>query len=499
MSIRRKAALALTIAMTAGTAMTASAGAAVIAQNGFTSAGDGYSFQNYGPQDAAGGPIADLGPVQMKKLFGSRVCANGRDGACVLTPEAETWMESTNASMAGGHCFGLATTAQLWFQGEGKPPAPDPFGSATVPGLQLPGNVPLQRHIAYAWTLQTLPTVSSAEGVKTPNDVIRELRTALDPGVARYVLTIFDNGEGHAITPIAVENAGGGTRRIAVYDNNWPGQTRFVEVDTKADTWSYQLAPNLTWQGTAESQSLQLVDPRPGLGHQPCFICPASGTARTPGKTVELRVTADPRSGRHGSLTVSDGSGRSSGCGPKGCVNEIPGAELRQVASAAPPWKTAAPPVLTLPTRSAYSVALGATSKEGQVAEGVNVIGRGFSVGATDVKIRKGERDRIKIRRDVAGVTYKNDSRGTEAPTLELTSSNNTGPSVKIEVEPAGVDPKARVDVRFDPRGKLRLTNRKGERNERVKLTLIEYSAKGPQESSATLKLRRGQGRTVKF
>jgi hypothetical protein len=133
------------------------------------------------------------------------------------------------------------------------------------------------------------------------------------------------------------------------------------------------------------------------------------------------------------------------------------------------------------------------------VAEGVNVIGRGFSVGATDVKIRKGERDRIKIRRDVAGVTYKNDSRGTEAPTLELTSSNNTGPSVKIEVEPAGVDPKARVDVRFDPRGKLRLTNRKGERNERVKLTLIEYSAKGPQESSATLKLRRGQGRTVKF
>jgi hypothetical protein len=499
MSIRGRIALALAIATTAGMATAPGAGAAVLAENGFTSAGNGYSFQNFGPQDADGGPIADLGPAQMKKLFGSRVCANGGDGACVLTPEAETWMDSTNASMAGGHCFGMATTAQLWFQGQGKPPAPDVFGSPTVPGLGLPGNVPLQRHIAYAWTLQTLPAVAPAEGVRTPNDVVRELRAALEPGVARYVLTIFDDGEGHAITPIAVENTGGGMRRIAVYDNNWPGQTRYVEVDTKADTWSYGLAPNLTWQGTAQTQSLQLVDPRPGLGHQPCFICPASGKARTPGKTVELRVTADPKNGRHGSLTVTDGSGRSSGCGPSGCFNEIRGAELRRIASVAPPWKTAAPPVLTLPTRSAYSVALGATSKEGQVAEGVNVIGRGFSVGASNVQIRKGEQDRIKIRRDVAGVTYKNDARGTEAPTLELTSSNNSGPSVKIEVEPAGIDPRARVDVRFDPRGKLRLTNREGERNERVKLTFSEYSAKGQRGTTTTLKLRRGQGRTVRF
>lgn len=491
---------ATAIALLATLAMAGGATAAVVADNGFTSAADGYSFGNYTNEDAEGGPIADLGPAEMRKLFGKRVCAaRAKQTGCVLTPEAETWMEATNASMAGGHCFGLATTAQLWFQGEGKPPTPAPFGAPTVPGLELSGNTPLQRHVAYAWTLQTLPSVGPAKGVRTPTDVIKELRRSLEPGTARYVLTIFDDGGGHAITPIAVENTGDGARRIAVYDNNWPGETRYVEVDARTNTWEYELAPDLTWSGTAKSQSLRLIDPRSGLGKQKCFICPASGKARTPGETVELRVTADPRSGRHGSLMVRDSKGKRSGCGPQGCINKIRGAKLRRVTSGAPAWKTDPPPVLQLPTRKAYEVKLGATAKRGQVAEGVNVIGRGFSVGVSDVKIAKGESDRIRIGRDVSRITYRNDARGTESPTMELTSSNNSGPETKIEVEPAGINPNALVDVRFDPRGKLRLTNRKGQRVERVQITYTKYTAKGQRQQSATVKLRRGKGQTLKF
>lgn len=490
-----------TSALAAAIALSATqAQGAVLASNGFTADANGYSFQNYGDKDAEGGPIADLNSVDMRKLFGKHVCA-GKDktGACVLTPEAEAWMHATNASMAGGHCFGFATTVQLWFQNQGKPPTPEPFGSTTVPGLELPGNVPLQRHIAYAFTLQTLESVGRATSNTTPNGVFKLLKGALDPGEARYLLTIFDDDGGHAITPTAVENVGGGQRRIAVYDNNWPGQTRYVHIDAKEDTWRYQLAPNTTWSGTASTKSIQVVDPRPGLGHQPCFICPASGDSRTPGKSVELRVLADPKSGRHGSVVVTDGDGRSSGCGPKGCFNRIPGADLRRVASGAPPWKSAAPPVIELPTRNSYRVDLGSTAKKGNVAEGVSVLGRGFSVGASDVRIGKGENDVIKIRRDVRSVAYKNDARGSESPTIVLTSSNSTGPEIRFELVPDGINHGAGISARFDPRGRVRFVNHGGARVEKAMLTMTTYTKKGRHGESGELKLRRGEGTTIKF
>ena len=44
------------------------------------------------------------------------------------------------------------------------------------------------------------------------------------------------------MTPYAVDNKGGGTYQVLIYDNNWPGQTRAITFDTKADTWTYAAA-----------------------------------------------------------------------------------------------------------------------------------------------------------------------------------------------------------------------------------------------------------------
>ena len=144
---------------------------------------------------------------------------------------------------------------------------------------------------------------------------------------------------------------------------------------------------------------------------------------------------------------------------------------------------------------------LGSTSKLGQVKEGLSVVGRGFSVGAENITLRKNERDRIKIRRDVRSFAFVNDRRGTESPTLTLTTSNvEGGGDYRIELEPDGVNPSAAISVRFDPREKkLRLVNRGGARVESLDLSIVAYTPKGTVPNSGTVNVRRGTGKTIRF
>jgi hypothetical protein len=155
--------------------------------------------------------------------------------------------------------------------------------------------------------------------------------------------------------------------------------------------------------------------------------------------------------------------------------------------------------VIELPTRNSYRVDLGPTAKKGNVAEGVSVLGRGFSVGASDVRIGKGENDVIKIRRDVRSVAYRNDARGSESPAIVLTSSNSTGPEIRFELEPDGVNHGAGISARFDPRGKVRFVNHGGARVEQATLTVTTYTKKGRRAASERLRLRRGEGKAMRF
>jgi hypothetical protein len=490
--------LACGVLTCAGLLSAGGAGAAVVADNGFTATANGYSFPNYGEGDGA----TDLNARQMRRLFGRRVCsAIDENNKCTLTPEAQRWMEATNASMGGGHCFGMASTAQFFFMGIGEPPTPEPFGAPTTPELVFDGNSKLQSHIAYAWTLQLLPAVQNDARPTTPIKVVQRLRNDLKPGDARHVLTIYDQGGGHAITPTSVLNDGGGQWRIAVYDNNWPEETRYVEVDGKANTWTYELAPGHVWSGNAKTKSLGLVRPAVGLGRQPCFICPPKKGKRgaNVGKTMRLLWKADSDRGRHGALMIRDAKGNRSGCGAKGCVNRIPGVKMHQVATgAAPAWRHTPPPVFDLPTRKAYRVDIGSTGPKGRPAETVSLIGRGFSVSASGIRLRKGEVDKFLIAKRARHVRFVSGSRKSEKPTIEITSSNVAGGAdYKIEIAPAGVNTGAGIGAEFDPDDRvLRLSNHRGDRVERVKLTVTQYGHEQKQ-FDLEVKVRRGKVKRI--
>lgn len=469
--------------------------AAIVAANGFTSEGDGYSFANYGDGNR------DLGTGEMIRMFGRKVCSNGSAKGCTLTPEAQEWMEATNSDMANGHCFGFATTSQLFFEGKGPFPSPTAFGAPTTPGLSIGGNAALQRWIAYGMALQNMPAVRQATTNLTPAGIVRELERTLAPGNARHLLTIYGDDGGHAITPTAINRTGPTTARIVVYDNNWPGQTRNVHVNLRKNTWSYQLMSGMTWSGNAKTRTLQLVDPSAGLGHQPCFICAPSGKAGGPGKMLQLRLSGDPRSGRHGSMIVSDKRGNRSGFDARGTFNRIRGVRMFQPVTGPRPWRTQAPPTIELPSRNSYTVELGDTARKGNVREDVRLIGRGFSVGADRIAIKRGERDRLHIAKRARRVSFVNDARGVESPVIVMSVSNlRGGRDFEIAIKPAGINAKAAVTTRLDrKRRRVVIRNVDGSKVEKVVAEVTVYTRKGPVPVTQTKRIKRGKGWTLKL
>ena len=67
---------------------------------------------------------------------------------------------------------------------------------------------------------------------------------------------------GHEITPYAVGISGGGAIDVLVYDNNWPAETRRLHINTRNNTWNYQLEPGDVYRGNAERRRSFLRRPR---------------------------------------------------------------------------------------------------------------------------------------------------------------------------------------------------------------------------------------------
>src|SRR4051812_20286928 len=102
---------------------------------------------------------------------------------------------------------GMAVLSNLFYTGKAKPAG---FGAATVPALQIAGNEPLQREIAYWFATQATQPARSGIVAQTPSGVVNTLLTSFAAGPTdsdQYAVGIYkrDRSGGHAITPYAVE------------------------------------------------------------------------------------------------------------------------------------------------------------------------------------------------------------------------------------------------------------------------------------------------------
>jgi hypothetical protein len=399
----------------------------LIADDGFRPAADGFSFQNYG-NDAQ---PQNVTPGQVQDLFGDQVCASGSGSSCQLIPPAKVWMDNQNAAMAGGHCMGFSVAALRFYDGNRQLSS---FGSFDATGqLPIQGDTNLQSTIAEDWTFQNLPQVRDAVVTGTPSEVLDQLTTALKDKSEYYTIAIFkrDGTGGHAVTPFAVEDLGGGKENVLVYDNNFPGVTREISFDRNADTWGFTGGPNPSdtsqqYEGDASTKSLSLFPTSPGEQQQPCPFCNGQNDSSSSGSSAgsvlgaaqqynEITLNGNPDD--HAHVVLTDDQGRQTGVIDGKPVNDIPGVKV-DYNIANQDWGASPEPSYRIPVTENVTVAIDASSLSKPDTEELNLVGPGLYTLVQDIKLDPGQKDEIQFNTDGLGYVFKTDAHQAESPVL---------------------------------------------------------------------------------
>lgn len=301
-TLKKIANYSLTLACLAGINLTIAPVAKLAAQSGniiatinFDPKTDGFGFENYDNKTRQW--QSDLTAEDMVRFFGAKaVCKTGDSASnCVLNAAAGEWMLKQLQGMNGGHCEGMATAAvRLKFAKpfktiDGKASSFQPAASRAYDLKldQILGNYIAYYFITQAFNEVAAPTQETAK--KGPVSVVTTLAEAMKSGAETYTLGFYKynratgkKSEGHAITPIAVEDAGD-IYRIHVYDNNYPGETRYVNVEKEGkQTWKYVTSTNPSepaaeYTGDIDTKTLELTPT--SAREKNCYEAPFAGDA----------------------------------------------------------------------------------------------------------------------------------------------------------------------------------------------------------------------------
>lgn len=399
----------------------------LIADSGFRPEVNGFAFENYGNDVEP----ANLSTANIQALFGDQVCIGGDGDNCTLIPPARRWMDQQNERMGGGHCMGFSVAAIRMFL-DTLPEADFNGGEeASAAELEIIDNVPLQRSIAEHWVYQDLPTIRRATFTGTPSEIVDELVETLNSGKEDYTLGLYmpDYSGGHAITPFAIEDHGDGTVSILVYDNNFPGVTRALDVNIEDETWRYVGGINPqnadeVYTGDADTGTLELLPTSPGEDLQPCAFCRGEegeetedgfGTAlKGDDRYAELTLRTNGK-GTHPHLVISDEQGRQTGIVDGKMLSEIPGVRIAG-SLGVQNWDTAPEPRYQLPLGTAFNVTIDGSSMDRTTISTLDLTGGGLVVSAETVRITPGQQDDLTITGDANGFLYTSGAKNEEVP-----------------------------------------------------------------------------------
>lgn len=428
------------------------------ADNGFRPEEDGFSFENYGSELNA----VDLTPAEMQRMFGSQVCT---DDQGTLLPNARKWMEEVNDEMAGGHCEGMAVLSLLIYYGLADPTK---LGGTTAGDLDI-SHPELQREIAYWWATQVTSPAYNYR-VNGPVETLRTLTKTFQEGESAnetWTMAIRkeDGNDGHAVTPFAIEESGDGIYDILVYDNNFPGQTRVVEVDSDDDTFSYESASNPDEESSLYTgHNLILKGNNARLMQQECDFCQEEesdnevlatelglGTTDASGSSgiLDSSGTSEPDKARYtqvwqdggADVLIRDDKNRRLGKMSNGTfVNEIPGAKiygfLRDKASngRSAAGGNSSGLLYLLPTGINYSVYLDGTKMGHNAKQKVTTIGPGYYTEVEGLHLSNGtgQAEFSSPKNGCHDVSYHSD--GDISPRLKAGVNAKGGPAYEFQV-----------------------------------------------------------------
>jgi predicted small lipoprotein YifL len=404
----------------AGTSTTA-------ADLGFRANPNGFSFPNYSGNYPTTPGTLTLDAV--RKMFGdANVCVSVSNGTCTAKQEATLWIDQQNKGLNGGSCEGFAVASLRMFEGEIKPSDFDPNASK-VYDLKLDDKVRSQ--IAVDWALQGVEPVSSFGAqtrTKTPSQILDLISAALsNPSGDQYTLGIWHGKEGHAVLPYSVEDKGNGLFWVHVYDNNYPGDDKYVAIDRNANTWVYALAAinpaqdASPWGGGVGGDPMDLTSLSVRDGK---LICPWCGQGGSGGLLQanggdSRQVWLDGS----GDLLITDAQGNKLGYDNGKFVNDIPGAYDTVLKGGA--LVANHEPIYYLPPSGNYNIDVTGSNLTGQDTEELALFGQGMTADVTNIKLDKGMDSQLSL---------------SGGQTLDFKAGEAESPDIKLAVESGGKD-----------------------------------------------------------
>ncbi len=415
-------------AVAQGSADTPTVSGNVAADLGFRAKPNGFSFPNYSGNFPTTPGTLTLDAV--RKMFGdAAVCASVSGDTCTPKQDAALWLDQQNKGINGGSCEGFAVASLRMFNGEIKPTDFDP-NATTAFDLKLEGNAKLRSQIAADWALQNIEPVASFGAQtrsKTPSQILDLLTAALaNPSGDQYTLGIWHGKEGHAVVPYSVEDKGNGLFWLHVYDNNYPGDDKYVEIDRTANTWKYALAavnpaadPS-PWGGGVGGDPMDLTSLSVRDGK---LICPWCGQGAGGGLLQSnggqsRQVWLDGK----GDALITDAQGHKLGYENGKFVNEIPGAYDSVIKGAA--LVANHEPIYYLPASGDYSIDITGSSLSGQDTEELALFGQGMAADVSNIKLDKGMDDQLSL----------------SGQKLDFKAGEAESPDIKLAVEMGGKD-----------------------------------------------------------
>jgi hypothetical protein len=246
-----------------------------VVESGMLMQSDSFSFANFG----ASATGLNFDETDLVAMFGNSdgVCIEGKTDPCVPIAEAAVWARMVNQARQSGHCEGFAVLAASRFE---KKETPE---NAL---LQNEGDV--THGLMRAFATQFLPEVQQ-ETVKwqqaAPSELIKQLKDGFASQKVPFSMGLYSDAGGHAVLPYALKYLDGDVVRVMVYDSNWPGADRYVDVNVKAETWEFSysgkdpVTDTAKWSGGLGDIDLTSMDSR--VNAKCPFCVNKSGIAKT--------------------------------------------------------------------------------------------------------------------------------------------------------------------------------------------------------------------------
>lgn len=285
-----------------------------------------FGFANWAGLDAK---TEELHIDTLVKMYGAdNVCIDGVSDPCNPIPNAALTMEQWEESLMGGRCEGLAALAMRFFLGIDSIESAGQ-NVATTFQLAKDGEA-LENEINFWWATQyahEVQEVTEKSRRRTPTQIVADLVEGLR-NAKGHTIGIYGDGYGHAVTPYAVTKVDD-AYRLHIYDNNFPTEPKYIEVDSRTNTWTYQWAgvnPDgtfATWSGGKGTIELTPMDARKGPFSSP-FHASKNGTK---GHSV-VTLSAKTSDGPAASLLITTASGKVVGVHDGEHKNEVDGAKF---------------------------------------------------------------------------------------------------------------------------------------------------------------------------